>query len=119
MAFANGEGGCIVFGIENQTLRVVGVPDDQVFTIMDAISNAIADSCEPLIIPDISMRDIDGKTVIVAEILPGAQRPYFVRSMGREQGHVRPGRRYHTAGGCRHHQGTIVRGQQQELRPGC
>lgn len=30
------------------------------------------DSCEPLIIPDISMRDIDGKTVIVAEILSGA-----------------------------------------------
>lgn len=53
---------------------------------MDAISNAITDSCEPLIIPDISMRDIDGKTVIVAEILPGAQRPYFIKSMGREQG---------------------------------
>ncbi|KAB7791320.1 ATP-binding protein [Bifidobacterium leontopitheci] len=86
VAFANGEGGRIVFGIEDQTLNVVGVPDDQVFTIMDAISNAIADSCEPLIIPDISMRDIDGKTVIVAEILPGAQRPYFIRSMGREQG---------------------------------
>ena len=61
---------------------MVGVPDDQVFTIMDAISNAITDSCEPLIIPDISMRDIDGKTVIVAEILPGAQRPYF-ESMAR------------------------------------
>ena len=84
VAFANGEGGRIVFGIEDQTLRVVGVSDDQVFTIMDAISNAIADSCEPLIIPDISMRDIDGKTVIVAEILPGAQRPYFIKSMGRE-----------------------------------
>ncbi|KFJ01340.1 ATP-binding protein [Bifidobacterium stellenboschense] len=86
VAFANGEGGRIVFGIEDQTLNVVGVPDDQVFTIMDAISNAIADSCEPLIIPDISMRDIDGKTIIVAEILPGAQRPYFIRSMGRDQG---------------------------------
>lgn len=86
VAFANGEGGRIVFGIEDQTLRVVGVSDGQVFTIMDAISNAIADSCEPLIIPDISMRDIDSKTVIVAEILPGAQRPYFIKSMGREQG---------------------------------
>ena len=36
---------------------MVGVPDDQVLTIMDAISNAITDSCEPLIIPDISMRE--------------------------------------------------------------
>lgn len=47
-------------GVEDQTLRVVGVPDDQVFTIMVAISNAIADSCEPLIIPDSSMRDVEG-----------------------------------------------------------
>ncbi|MBT1162411.1 MULTISPECIES: ATP-binding protein [Bifidobacterium] len=86
VAFANGEGGRIVFGVEDQTLNVVGVPDDQVFTIMDAISNAIADSCEPLIIPDIFMRDIGGKTVIVAEILPGAQRPYYIKSMGRDQG---------------------------------
>ncbi|WP_241222928.1 ATP-binding protein [Bifidobacterium samirii] len=86
VAFANGEGGRIVFGIEDQTLNVVGVPEDQVFTIMDAISNAIADSCEPLIIPDIAMRDVDGKTVIVAEIMPGRQRPYYIKSLGREQG---------------------------------
>ena len=51
--------GRIVFGVEDQTLRVVGVPDDQVFTIMDAISNAIADSCEPLmIILEGSMQDM-------------------------------------------------------------
>ena len=86
VAFANGEGGRIVFGIEDQTLNVVGVPEDQVFTIMDAISNAIADSCEPLIIPDIAMRDIDGRTVIVAEIMPGRQRPYHIKSLGRDQG---------------------------------
>lgn len=59
VVFANGEGGHIVFGVENQTLRVMGVPDDQVFTIMDAISNAIADSCEPFF-PEISMQDIEG-----------------------------------------------------------
>ena len=50
--------GRIVFGVEDQTLRVVGVPDDQVFTIMDAISNAIADSCEPMIILEGSMQDM-------------------------------------------------------------
>lgn len=97
---------------------MVGVLDDQVFTIMDAISNAIADSCEPLIIPDISMRDIDGKTVIVTEILPGRTAAILHQVDGAGAGHVRPGLQHHTAGGCRHHQGTIVRGQQQELRPG-
>ena len=86
VAFANGEGGSIVFGIADKTLDVVGVDNANVFTIMDAISNAIADSCEPLIIPDISLQDVDGKTVIVAQIAPGHQRPYFIKSMGLEHG---------------------------------
>jgi ATP-dependent DNA helicase RecG len=86
VAFANGEGGSIVFGIADKTLDVVGIDNSNVFTIMDAISNAIADSCEPLIIPDISLQDVDGKTVIVAQIAPGHQRPYFIKSMGLEHG---------------------------------
>ncbi|GDY95794.1 ATP-binding protein [Bifidobacterium adolescentis] len=86
VAFANGQGGCLVFGIEDQTLRVAGIAEDRVFTVMDAISDAIVDSCEPLIVPDITMHDVDGKTVIVAEIAPGLQRPYFIKSLGRERG---------------------------------
>ena len=51
VAFANGQGGCLVFGVEDQTLRVVGIAEDKVFTVMDSISDAIVNSCEPLIIP--------------------------------------------------------------------
>lgn len=86
VAFANGQGGCLVFGVEDQTLRVVGIAEDKVFTVMDAISDAIVNSCEPLIIPDITMHDVNGKTVIVVEIAPGLQRPYHIKSLGREQG---------------------------------
>ncbi len=70
VAFANGQGGCLVFGVEDQTLRVVGIAEDKVFTVMDSISDAIVNSCEPLIIPDITMHDVNGKTVIVARSLP-------------------------------------------------
>ena len=86
VAFANGQGGCLVFGVEDQTLRVVGIAEDKVFTVMDSISDAIVNSCEPLIIPDITMHDVDGKTVIVAEIAPGLQRPYHIKSLGQEKG---------------------------------
>ena len=86
VAFANGQGGCLVFGVEDQTLRVVGIAEDKVFTVMDSISDAIVNSCEPLIIPDITMHDVNGKTVIVAEIAPGLQRPYHIKSLGQEQG---------------------------------
>ena len=53
---------------------------------MDAIANAVSDSCEPTIIPDITLRTVDGKTVIVAEISEGRQRPYYIKALGREGG---------------------------------
>ncbi len=51
-----------------------------------AFANAVSDSCEPAIIPDITLRTVDGKTVIVAEISEGRQRPYYIKALGREGG---------------------------------
>ena len=79
VAFANGTGGKIIFGIADKTREVVGFGKEDVFKKMDAIANAVSDSCEPAIIPDISLQTIDGKTVIVAEIFEGRQRPYYIK----------------------------------------
>ena len=46
VAFSNGVGGKIVFGIEEKTLKVLGVPDNILFSEMDAIANVISDQCE-------------------------------------------------------------------------
>ncbi|MEI3412187.1 MAG: RNA-binding domain-containing protein [Blautia sp.] len=86
VAFANGTGGKIIFGIADKTREVVGFDKEDVFKKMDAIANAVSDSCEPAIIPDISLQTIDGKTVIVAEISEGRQRPYYIKVLGREGG---------------------------------
>ena len=86
VAFANGTGGKIIFGIADKTREVVGFDKEDVFKKMDAIANAVSDSCEPAIIPDISLQTIDGKTVIVAEISEGRQRPYYIKALGREIG---------------------------------
>ena len=56
------------------------------FKTMDAIANAVSDSCEPAIIPDITLQTIDGKTVIVVEISEGRQRPYYIKALGRDGG---------------------------------
>ena len=71
VAFANGKGGQIVFGIDDKTREVVGIPEDKVFQEIDAITNAISDSCEPTIIPDVYLQNINDKPVIVAEIRTG------------------------------------------------
>ena len=79
VAFANGTGGKIIFGIADKTREVIGFDKEEVFKKMDAIANAISDSCEPTIIPDITLRTVDGKTVIVADISEGRQQ---LRSWG-------------------------------------
>ncbi len=86
VAFANGTGGKIIFGIADKTREVVGFAKEDVFEKMDAIANAVSDSCEPAIIPDISLQTIDGKTVIVVEISEGRQRPYYIKALGRDGG---------------------------------
>ena len=86
VAFANGTGGKIIFGIADKTREVIGFDKEDVFKKMDAIANAVTDSCEPAIIPDITLQTVDGKTVIVAEISEGRQRPYYIKALGREGG---------------------------------
>ena len=86
VAFANGTGGKIIFGIADKTNEVVGCDKEDIFKKMDTIANAVSDSCEPAIIPDITLQTIQGKTIIVVAISEGRQRPYYIKALGREGG---------------------------------
>lgn len=86
IAFANTAGGKIVIGVDDETHEIVGVDKNEVFKIMDGITNTISDTCYPQIFPNIGVDTIDGKCVIVIEIYPGASRPYYVKSLGKEAG---------------------------------
>ena len=76
VAFSNGDGGRLIIGV-NDDREVVGVEQTAVFSMIDKITNAISDSCEPLIIPDIAPQAVGDKTVIVVEISAVRQRPYY------------------------------------------
>lgn len=82
VAFANGKGGKLIFGVENNTWKVTGFSKEEVFQKMDAVTNAIYDSCEPKITPSIGVQEVDGKAVIEVEIMPGMPRPYYIKSQG-------------------------------------
>lgn len=86
VAFANMQGGKLVIGIDDKTHQVVGVDNDSLFQIMDALTNAISDSCEPQIVPDIEPQTVDGKTVIVITVEVGKNRPYYIKSQGKVKG---------------------------------
>lgn len=86
IAFANTAGGKIVIGVDDETHEIVGVDKNEVFKIMDGITNTISDMCYPQIFPNMGVDTIDGKCVIVIEIYPGASRPYYIKSLGKEAG---------------------------------
>lgn len=86
VAYANGRGGKIIFGVDDKTLEVVGMDTDSIFQTIDAITNAISDSCEPTILPDITLQTVEDKTVIVVEIFSGKMRPYYIKSKGMVSG---------------------------------
>ena len=86
IAFANTQGGRLVIGVEDKTRSIPGVDDDSVFQIMDSIANAVADSCTPQIVPNIELQTIDEKTIIVITVTPGPNRPYYLKSKGKQDG---------------------------------
>ena len=89
VAFANGNGGKIVFGVKDNR-EIVGVENE--FEVMDGIINAISDSCYPMIVPDISLHTLENKTVILVEIEGGKKKPYYLKSKGMQKGtYIRSG----------------------------
>lgn len=86
IAFANGKGGKIIFGIDDETREIVGISEDNLFREMDAITNAISDSCEPVIVPEIYLQTIDNKHIIIVEINSGKQKPYYIKQDGITEG---------------------------------
>lgn len=86
VAFANTQGGKLIFGVDDKTRKVAGIDEDELFRMMDRISNAISDSCNPQIVPNIEPQTVDGKTIIVVTVTPGANRPYYLKSRGKDAG---------------------------------
>lgn len=83
VAFANGAGGRIVFGVKDSPRQIIGIPDDQLFKIEERITNCIFDLCAPGIVPEIYIQSVEEKSLLVVEIYPGAQKPYGIRKPGR------------------------------------
>ena len=85
VAFANGRGGRLLFGVANDR-TVHGIANDKVYAELDGITNSISDACSPRIPIDAGIENIDGKAVIVVDVFPGSRCPYFIKSEGEKDG---------------------------------
>ncbi len=87
VAFANGFGGKIIFGIEEKkdSFEICGLSGD-VFKIKDSITNSIFSSIELHIIPSIDLDTIEDKTILIVNIPSGWDRPYHLKAEGEFDG---------------------------------
>jgi ATP-dependent DNA helicase RecG len=86
VAFANGVGGEILIGVEDETGDVCGVEEELATDLLTRLSNAIYDSVSPPLLPHVSLQNVEGKTVVRIHVFPGSRKPYFISSLGLEKG---------------------------------
>ena len=80
-AFANGGGGALLFGIDNDGL-VVGAGSDR--ESIDRLTSLISDRVRPHVHFTINMTNVDGLDVLVVDVPAGADTPYGVGTNDRD-----------------------------------
>lgn len=73
-AFANGEGGVLVFGIsdDDEVIGLVNAEEDA-----ESISEAIKTKLDPIPVIDLLFKEVDGKKLIVVRVMSGQETPYY------------------------------------------
>ena len=86
IAFANGVGGKIVIGIEDDTRKIIGINDKQRDRIYDDFPNSLYDLTQPHLIPLIYEQRFAEYGVIVIEIPPVLKKPCCHKNKGIPKG---------------------------------
>ena len=64
----------------------MGIDDHDLFDLQDKIASIVADNCYPVIVPDIYTVNIEGKLLLVIEVVRGNLKPYFFKNQGKAKG---------------------------------
>lgn len=73
-AFANGEGGTLIFGISDDD-HIVGLADAK--GDAERISEEIKSKLDPVPAVNLELKDVDGKTLVLLHVYPGQETPYY------------------------------------------
>ena len=79
VAFANANGGKLLFGLDERKREIIGIDDDSLFKVMDTISKSISNYCELEVLINIYVRNYKNKYLIIVEIPKGALKPYYIK----------------------------------------
>lgn len=99
-AFANGDGGQVIVGVDDKSRSVVGLSPSETDSLLEKLPVSIVDRIQPSVFPQVFERTIEGKEVVVVQVFPGSQKPYFIASEGMEKGvYIRVGAHTRRASG--------------------
>lgn len=86
VAFANGIGGKIVIGVDDESRRIVGIDEKTRNRIYDEFPNSIYDATSPSLLVEIYEKNFDGLSVIIIEIPCSIKKPVFIKGDGIPKG---------------------------------
>ena len=84
VAFANSAGGVLLFGVEDKTRRVRGVPN--VLAEEERLASLVSDSIAPRILPEIEILPWRRTHVLGIQVHAGPNPPYCLKSLGSDAG---------------------------------
>ncbi|HAS73024.1 MAG TPA: ATP-dependent DNA helicase, partial [Clostridiales bacterium UBA8960] len=91
-AFANRAGGYIIIGVSDKG-EVLGLNPEGLNNYLEKVPNIIHDSIFPMILPEIYTYSLENKSILVIQVFPGSNVPYYIKSKGKIEGtYVRVGR---------------------------
>jgi len=86
LAFANDAGGELYIGIKDNPREVVGLKEDDLLSLEEKIASLIHDLCEPVILPEITFLQHEGKHIIRTQVYKGSTPPYHLKNKTVEEG---------------------------------
>lgn len=86
VAFANGAGGQLIIGVDDQTRRVIGVDEATQNRIYDEFPNSIYDATSPSLLVEVYEKNFDGVNVLVIDVPASIKKPVFIKSEGVPKG---------------------------------
>jgi len=86
VAFANGDGGRIIIGVDDRTRAVAGLAPDKVEELLEKIPVSLADQIQPPVFPHLYEKSIDDKEALIVQVFPANLRPCFIAAEGIERG---------------------------------
>ncbi|MCD8261447.1 MAG: putative DNA binding domain-containing protein [Bacteroides sp.] len=85
-AFANDAGGELYIDVRNHPRELTGLPEEELVTIEEQVSNIIFDRCYPAILPEITFLTEEEKHIIRVTIYRGSTPPYYLKEKGKLSG---------------------------------